>query len=87
MIYVDTSVLLAELLAEDQHPSEAFWAGVLVSSRLAEYELWARLHAKRLARRIVFLDGGRIVEDRFAADFFASPRSAAARTYLEGESL
>lgn len=43
--------------------------------------------AKRLARRIVFLDGGRIVEDRPAVDFFASPRSAAARTYLEGESL
>ena len=43
--------------------------------------------AKRLARRIVFLDGGRIVEDRPAADFFASPRSAAARTYLKGESL
>ncbi len=43
--------------------------------------------AKRLARRIVFLDGGRVVEDRPAADFFASPRSAAARTYLEGETL
>ena len=43
--------------------------------------------AKRLARRIVFLDGGRIVEDRPAADFFASPRSAAARLFLEGESL
>ena len=43
--------------------------------------------AKRLARRIVFLDGGRIVEDRPATDFFALPRSAAARTYLEGESL
>ncbi len=43
--------------------------------------------AKRLARRIVFLDGGRIVEDRAAGEFFASPRSAAARTYLAGESL
>ena len=43
--------------------------------------------AKRLARRIVFLDSGTIVEDRPAADFFASPHSAAARTYLEGESL
>lgn len=43
--------------------------------------------AKRLARRIVFLDNGRVVEDRSAADFFASPRSAAARTYLEGECL
>lgn len=43
--------------------------------------------AKRLARRIVFLDGGRIVEDRPATEFFASPASAAARTYLAGESL
>lgn len=43
--------------------------------------------AKRLAHRIVFLDGGRIVEDRAAAEFFASPRSAAARSFLEGELL
>jgi tungstate transport system ATP-binding protein len=43
--------------------------------------------ARRLASRIVFLDGGRIAEDRPAADFFASPRSAAAQLYLEGESL
>ena len=43
--------------------------------------------AKRLARRILFLDGGRIVEDRPAADFFVSPQSVAARSYLEGESL
>jgi ABC-type phosphate transport system ATPase subunit len=39
-----------------------------------------------MARRIVFLDNGRLVEDRDAADFFASPQSAAARSYLEGES-
>ena len=43
--------------------------------------------AKRIARRIIFLDSGKIVEDRPAADFFVSPHSAAARTYLEGESL
>ncbi len=43
--------------------------------------------AKRLAKRIVFLEGGRLVEDRPAAEFFASPQSAAARSYLEGESL
>lgn len=43
--------------------------------------------AKRLARRVLFLDGGRIVEDRPAADFFAAPQSAAAQSYLEGESL
>jgi tungstate transport system ATP-binding protein len=43
--------------------------------------------AKRLATRIVFLDSGRVVEDRPAVDFFASPQSATARNYLEGESL
>ena len=43
--------------------------------------------AKRLADRILFLDEGRIVEDRPAAEFFVSPQSAAARSYLEGESL
>jgi len=43
--------------------------------------------AKRLAKRIIFLEGGRVAEDRPAANFFASPQSAAARSYLEGESL
>ena len=50
MIYVDTSVILAELLAEDRHPSEAFWSDTLVSSRLLEYEVWVRVHARRLTR-------------------------------------
>ena len=43
--------------------------------------------AKRLADRILFLDDGRIVEDRPAAEFFVSPQSDAARSYLRGESL
>jgi tungstate transport system ATP-binding protein len=43
--------------------------------------------AKRLASRIVFLDSGRVLEDRPAGEFFASPQSDAARSYLEGESL
>jgi tungstate transport system ATP-binding protein len=43
--------------------------------------------AKRLAQRIVFLDGGRIVEDRPASEFFSAPQSGAARHYLEGETL
>lgn len=50
MIYVDTSVLLAELLAEDRHPPASLWDEALVSSRLLEYEVWTRLHARRLAR-------------------------------------
>jgi predicted nucleic acid-binding protein len=48
MIYLDTSVALAHLLAEDRHPSDDLWAEVLVSSRLIEYELWTRLNARGL---------------------------------------
>ena len=50
MIYVDTSVALAELLAEDRRPGEDFWNQTLVSSRLLEYEVWTRLHARKLSR-------------------------------------
>lgn len=49
MIYVDTSVALAHLLAEDRRPPPALWDSELVSSRLLEYELWTRLHARQLA--------------------------------------
>jgi predicted nucleic acid-binding protein len=49
MIYVDTSVVLAELLAEDHRPGEAFWNETLVSSRLLEYEIWTRVHARKVA--------------------------------------
>ena len=50
MIYVDSSVVLAELLAEDRRPGEAFWNETLVSSRLLEYEVWTRVHARNVAR-------------------------------------
>ena len=46
MIYVDTSVVLAHLFAEDRRPPASLWTGTLVSSRLLEYELWTRLHAR-----------------------------------------
>ena len=49
MIYLDTSVALAQLLAEDRHPPEALWRETLVSSRLLEYEAWNRIHARGLA--------------------------------------
>lgn len=48
MIYLDTSVALAGLLAEDRQPPESLWTHPLVSSRLLEYELWTRLHAWRM---------------------------------------
>ncbi len=36
MIYLDSSVALAHLLAEDRFPSEDLWQQQLVSSRLLE---------------------------------------------------
>jgi predicted nucleic acid-binding protein len=50
VIYLDTSVVLAHLLAEDRRPPPALWAEELWSSRLLEYELWNRIHALDLAR-------------------------------------
>ncbi len=50
MIYLDTSVALAELFAEDRRPPDALWREALVSSRLLEYELWARVNARGASR-------------------------------------
>lgn len=49
MIYLDTSVALAQLLAEDRRPPDGLWKNVLVSSRLLEYELWTALHRQGFA--------------------------------------
>jgi len=49
VIYLDTSVVLAHLLAEDRVPPATIWAETLVSSRVLEYELWNRLHARGVA--------------------------------------
>jgi predicted nucleic acid-binding protein len=50
LIYLDTSVALAHLLAEDRRPPAELWAEELVSSRMLAYELWNQLHAHDLAR-------------------------------------
>lgn len=49
MIYLDTSVALAHLLAEDHRPPAELWGEEIVTSRLLEYELWNRLHSRKLA--------------------------------------
>jgi hypothetical protein len=49
VIYVDSSVALAQLLFETRAPPAWLWREPLVSSRLLEYELWNRAHAYRLA--------------------------------------
>jgi len=38
--------------------------------------------ARRVAQRVVFMDGGRIVEDAATGDFFRAPRSERARQFL-----
>ena len=48
MIYIDSSVLLADLLPESRSPSETLWDADLASSRLLAYEVWNRIHANGL---------------------------------------
>jgi predicted nucleic acid-binding protein len=48
MIYLDSSVALAYLLAEDRYPPNTLWQQPIVSSRLLECEVWNRINARRL---------------------------------------
>ena len=50
MIYLDASVALVHLLTEDRVPAATLWDEPMVASRLLQYELWTRLHARRLER-------------------------------------
>lgn len=50
MIYLDTSVALAHLFAEDRQPPEDLWRELLTASRLLSYEVWNRVHSRRLER-------------------------------------
>lgn len=50
MIYLDTSVALAHIFAEDRAPPQTLWQEALISSRLLEYEIWTRVHARGFAR-------------------------------------
>jgi predicted nucleic acid-binding protein len=52
LIYIDSSVALAYLLAETPVPCAAFWNARLVSSRLLEYEVWNRIHARQLGESL-----------------------------------
>jgi len=98
--YVDTSVVLAELLAEDRSPPPQLWTTDLVSSRLLEYELWTRVHARKLTSshgdaaraimaRIALLDLSPIVLGRALDPFPVTVRTLdalhlASMDYLRG---
>lgn len=47
MIYLDASVALAHLTVEPRRPSDTFWSAAFCSSRLLQFEIWNRLHARR----------------------------------------
>lgn len=48
MIYLDSSVVLSHLLAENRFVPKSIWDQALVSSRLLAYEVWNRIHARGL---------------------------------------
>jgi len=71
LIYLDTSVALTHLLAEDRAPPEGLWAEPLISSRLIEYEIWTRIHARKLTRS--HADEARALLSRLALIELAPP--------------
>ena len=62
MIYIDSSVALAHLLAEPRSPPATLWREALVSSQLLEYEIWNRVNA--LGQRGALGDDVRSLLDR-----------------------
>lgn len=86
MIYLDTSVALAELLAEDHKPDAAIWKERCISSRLLEYEVWFRINAMSLEKthgaaardllaRVSFIELSPIVLSRALAPFLVPVRT------------
>ena len=60
MIYLDSSVLLARIFAEERSPPDSFWDQPFVSSRLLQFEAFTRINTlgfaathSAAARRII----------------------------------
>jgi hypothetical protein len=47
---VDAYVALAHIVTEDRVPPERLWRETLIASRLIEYEIWPRIHGRKLSR-------------------------------------
>lgn len=86
MIYLDTSVALAYLFAEDRHPADAFFEQRLIASRLLEYELFTvlaargyhashRAVAERLLRRVALVELERPMLERALQPFPTAVRT------------
>jgi uncharacterized protein len=48
LTYIDSSIALAHLFVEPRQPRPDVWTRRLVSSRLLEYEIWTRIHGRRV---------------------------------------
>ena len=48
-VYLDTPVVLAQLFAEDRAPADGFWSQAFAASRLLEFEVFNRVHARGAA--------------------------------------
>jgi predicted nucleic acid-binding protein len=86
VIYLDSSVFLARIFAEDLAPSDAFWDLRLASSRLLLYEIWTRIyrrggtvswsgHAEALLRRVELVELSPAVLERALHPFPISLRT------------
>jgi hypothetical protein len=62
VIYIDSSVALAHLLAEPRSPPTGLWQKSLTSSALLEYEVWNRVNA--LGREVSLADEVRALLNR-----------------------
>lgn len=78
--YLDSSVALAHLLAENRLPGREFWDRPLVSSRLLQFEVWNRVYAhggashlvedaRALIRSISMIDMSALVLERALTPF------------------
>ena len=50
LVYLDTSLVLAELLDESRRPPTSLWSQSLVTSRLLQYEVCVRLNDRKVSR-------------------------------------
>ncbi len=60
MIYLESSVALAELRGEARRPPPEFWNEGFVSSRLLQYEVWVVAHARGIGEQLAPLIGSMI---------------------------
>lgn len=75
MIYLDSSVALAQLLSEGHKPAASFWQAEFISSRLLEYEVWTVVNVKGLGQS----HGGEIREFLNGVEFIELTRDVLVR--------